>query len=175
MGRRETSKRSCITRAAPQYATPDCFCRIFKQNIDRLYLLSLLLTGDSAIAEKCFAQGFDDCLKGGPVLREWAPSWARRTVICNAVQIMRPNAGEGVLPASASADSLNACSFMPAEFRDVVALPVFERFAFVMSVLERYSNHECSLLMNCSTAQVIAARSRALQQIGHFSGPLALE
>jgi hypothetical protein len=35
-----------------------------------------------------------------------------------------------------------------------------------MSVLERYSDHDCALLLGCSRAEVIAARIRALQQIG---------
>jgi hypothetical protein len=33
-------------------------------------------------------------------------------------------------------------------------------------VLERYSDQECSLLLNCTRADVMAARIRAIQQIG---------
>jgi hypothetical protein len=47
----------------------------------------------------------------------------------------------------------------------VAELPAFERFVFVISVLERYSDQECSLLLNCTRGDVIAARTRALQQI----------
>src|SRR5882762_3559879 len=42
----------------------------------------------------------------------------------------------------------------------------FERFVFVISVLEHYSEHECSVLLGCPRRDVIAARIRALQQIG---------
>ena len=53
----------------------------------------------------------------------------------------------------------------------------FERFAFVMSVLEGYSDQDCSLLLGCARRVVLAARSRALQQTGsviesHFQRPL---
>jgi hypothetical protein len=34
-------------------------------------------------------------------------------------------------------------------------------------VLERYSHQKCSLLRNCTSADVIAARIRAIQQIGN--------
>ncbi len=39
-------------------------------------------------------------------------------------------------------------------------------FVFVMSVLERYSDQDCSVLLGCARRDVLAARTRALQQIG---------
>jgi DNA-directed RNA polymerase specialized sigma24 family protein len=47
----------------------------------------------------------------------------------------------------------------------VLELPVFDRFVFVMSVLEGYSDRDCALLLLCSCADVEAARIRAFQQI----------
>jgi hypothetical protein len=35
----------------------------------------------------------------------------------------------------------------------------------VMSVLERYSDHECALLLDCLLQDIHVARSQALQQI----------
>jgi len=35
-----------------------------------------------------------------------------------------------------------------------------------MSVLERYSDQDCSVLLGCMRRDVVAARIRALQQIG---------
>jgi hypothetical protein len=54
----------------------------------------------------------------------------------------------------------------PAEIAAILELAPFERFVFVISVLEHYSEHECSVLLGCSRRDVIAARIRALQQIG---------
>jgi hypothetical protein len=47
----------------------------------------------------------------------------------------------------------------------VLQLEPFERFVYVMSVLERYSDLDCSALLGCARRDVIAARIRALQQI----------
>ena len=55
---------------------------------------------------------------------------------------------------------------IPPQLAAVVDLPAFERFAFVMSVLERYSDQECSVLLGRTRGEVAAARSRALQQLG---------
>jgi hypothetical protein len=43
-------------------------------------------------------------------------------------------------------------------------LKSFERFVFVMSISEKYSDHECSSLLNCSVLELVRGRSRALQE-----------
>jgi DNA-directed RNA polymerase specialized sigma24 family protein len=145
------------------YATGADFCRIFREDMNRLYLLSFLLTGDESMAEKCFVRGLEDAGKGNPVFREWARSWARRTVIQKAIEMVEPR------PANHStADSRESshAGAEPPEVAAIVGLPAFERFAFVMSVLERISDRECSLLLDCSRNEVNAARIAALQRIG---------
>jgi hypothetical protein len=47
----------------------------------------------------------------------------------------------------------------------VLRLEPFERFVYVMSVLERYSDLDCSVILGCARRDVIAARIRGLQQI----------
>jgi hypothetical protein len=49
--------------------------------------------------------------------------------------------------------------------RSVQELSVFDRFVFVMSVLERYSDRECALLLRCSFTDILPARIRSVQQI----------
>jgi hypothetical protein len=51
----------------------------------------------------------------------------------------------------------------------VVGLNPFERFVFVMSVLERYSDQDCKTLLGCSRQDIIWARTRALEHIANFS------
>jgi len=53
-----------------------------------------------------------------------------------------------------------------AEIAAVLALEPFERFVYVMSVLERYSDHDCSILLECARLEVTAARIRSVQQLG---------
>jgi hypothetical protein len=47
----------------------------------------------------------------------------------------------------------------------VIALPDFNRFVFVVSVLERYSDYYCSLLLGCSVQDVYSAREKAFEQL----------
>lgn len=153
--------RQTISLQPMPYATSADFCQIFQQNMNRLFLLSVLLTADGETAEKCFVTGLEDAGKGNPVFREWADSWARRTIIRNAIRMMRPRAGDEI----SSSAVVHSANLSP-EMEAIVELPAFERFVFVMSVLERYSDHECSLLLGCNRGEVIAARSRALLEIG---------
>src|SRR5258708_7017926 len=78
-----------IASLAP-YASSDDFCRIFSEEMDGLYQLSFLLTGDREKAEQCFVSGLEDSVKGRPVFREWARSWARRAIIQCAVRVINP-------------------------------------------------------------------------------------
>jgi hypothetical protein len=48
----------------------------------------------------------------------------------------------------------------------ILGLDPFERFVYVMSVIQRYTDQHCSVLLGCKPGDVIVARTRALQQIG---------
>jgi DNA-directed RNA polymerase specialized sigma24 family protein len=50
------------------------------------------------------------------------------------------------------------------EIDAVTQLAPLERFVFVMSILERYSIWDCSLLLGCSMKKVVQARMRALRR-----------
>ncbi len=161
------------------YASGADFCRIFKEDMNRLYLLSFLLTVDHATAEKCFVQGLEDAQKGNPVFKGWAQSWARRTIVGNAIRMMHPRPELATVhhPVTAELEPLppggSVEAMTPAraetfthEVAAIIALPPFQRFAFVMSVLEGYSNREAALLLDCSLTELVTARTHALQQIG---------
>jgi len=147
------------------YANGADFCRIFVEEMDGLYLLSFLLTGEHSLAEQCFVHGLEDSRKGNPVFKEWARSWTRRTIIQSAIQIIRPRPTQNLTSGSTSDGSASHAMTQPAEISNIVGLPQFERFVFVMSVLERFSDQECSLLLDCTRGDVAAARTWALQQI----------
>lgn len=149
------------------YATAADFCRIFENNMNRLYLLSYLLTGDREMAEECFVRGLEDSTGHNRVFREWADSWARRTIVHNAIQMIHPRPSDKV----AAQPRSQATSSEPASTSAVLGLPAFERFVFVMSVLERQSIQECSVLLGCHRKDVTAARVRALQLMGQGAQP----
>ena len=156
--------RQFANQTRTPYATAADFCRIFREEINRFYLLSFLLTGEQGMAEKCFVRGFEDVGKGNPVFREWAQSWARRTIIQKAIEMVRPKPTDDAATGRHSG-AVNTLAG-PAEIAAIVELPAFERFAFVMSVLEGISDQDCSLLLDCSRGEVIAARTRALHRLG---------
>jgi len=53
-------------------------------------------------------------------------------------------------------------------------MPTFDRFVFVMSVLERYSDQESSLLPDCTLNELVAARIRACSKSGHQQSVAAI-
>jgi DNA-directed RNA polymerase specialized sigma24 family protein len=160
----KTANQGLSPYATP-YATKRDFCRIFEKDMNRLYLLSYLLTADHTIAEQCFVGGLHIAQEGNLVFKEWAESWARRTIILNAIRMVRPRLTDGH-NGDGSDRTIGSALTERAEIIEIIELPVFERFVFVMSVLERYSVQECALLLGCTRGDVNAARSRALQQVG---------
>jgi hypothetical protein len=151
-----------ITSPTP-YASSGDFHRIFHEEKDGLYRLSFLLTADHEKSRQCFVSGLEDSVKENCVFKDWARSWARRAIIQCAVRIINPRPMKENSP-----PGFNSCDKAlgkQAEIAAVLELSPFERFVFVMSVLEHYSEHECSILLGCSRRDVIAARIRALQQV----------
>jgi hypothetical protein len=157
-----------ITRAT-QYANSDDFCRIFDEDMNDLYLLSFLLTADRGRAEQCFVSGFEDAVEGNAVFKEWARSWARRAIIQNAVRLIDPRPREdsdGSPSSSASSSDKSLPAGQHVEIAAVLELESFDRLVYVITVLEHYSDQDCSLLLGCVRRDVLAARIRALRQIG---------
>ena len=144
-----------------RYATAADFCRIFENDMDRLYLLSLLLTANAELAEKCFVAGLETSKDSNPVFKGWAQSWARRTIVQNAIRMVQPRPTD-ILPLTTVADHHR---MQPAVIAAILALPVFDRFAYVLSVLEGYPLQECALLLDCRRDEVVTARMRALQTV----------
>jgi DNA-directed RNA polymerase specialized sigma24 family protein len=146
------------------YADGDDFRRIFHDETDSLYRLAFLLTTDREKAEQCFVSGLEESVNGTSVFREWARSWARRTIIQNAVRVINPRPAGKYAPST-----LDDCGTTPAveqvETEAVLRLEPFERFVYIMSVLERYSDLDCSLLLGCARREVVAARIHTLRQI----------
>ena len=150
-----------------EYATAADFCRIFGQDLNNLFLLSLLLAGDHEKAEQCFVAALENATNRRTVFREWARPWARRAVI-QAAQCMinpRPRRTDEALTQPPVASSKKAPPER-IEIAAVLGLEPFDRFVFVMSVLEGYPRHECAILLGATRREVIEARNRALEQLG---------
>jgi len=155
--------RESFSPVATGYVTRADVCRTFKQDMKSLYLLSLLLTAERHSAEQCFVSSLGDCLDMRPVFKEWTDSWTRRIVLQNAIRLLSPEVTNGDDGSQLPGSSLDS-NLSPA-LRAVLRLNTFERFVFVMTVLEGYSDHECSLLLRSSKRNVVAAKAKALERL----------
>ncbi len=151
------------------YASHEDFHTIFNEDLKELYQLSFLLTRDPAKAERCLVTGLEDCVSGNRVFREWARSWAKRTIVQNAIRELKPRPSQSTSPLSGAMFSdVDQHSRGPSghfEIDAVLRLADFDRSVFVMSVLEHYSEHDCALLLGCSARDIREGRTRALKEL----------
>jgi DNA-directed RNA polymerase specialized sigma24 family protein len=149
---------------ALEYASAKDFCRIFHHDTDVLYRLALWLTAETGKAEQCFVAALKECIEGNPVFKEWARPWSRRLVIKNAIRLISPRPGvrgnPTPIPPQEKPGSQAAATLLALK-----SLQPFDRFVFVISVLEGYQDRDCATLLGCSSTEVISARLRALQQL----------
>jgi hypothetical protein len=150
------------------YATREDFIKIFHEDMNGLYQLSFLLSGNHEKAEKCFVAGIEDGVKEARVFREWARSWAKRIIVENAIRELKPRPG---LPRSSPSATVFSHSKRSSgsggdfDLETVLGIGDFERFVFVMSVLENYSDHECALLLGCPVLEIRQGRLHALEEL----------
>jgi hypothetical protein len=154
--------QSEIERAAEpvRYTSHADYCRIFQEDMHSLYLLSFLLTAVHAKAERCYVDSIEHVIRGNPVLKEWARSWCKRSVVQSAIRLVFSDYVQCDVR-----DAWPEASVSSAIDR-VTRLAQLERFVFVMSVLARYSDRECSILLNCTPRDIVNARLLALRTIG---------
>jgi DNA-directed RNA polymerase specialized sigma24 family protein len=166
MFRRKESQRA--RERATEYATCKDFRKIFTEDMAGLHQLAYLLTADMAKAEQCFVAGLDDSIRGNQVFKQWARAWSKRAIIQNAVKLMAPAIGQRAAVEENAAHATQSASVPENPLVALVMLwTPFERFVFVMSVLEGYSVRECSALLACRDQDVIAAKSQVLQRLAN--------
>src|SRR5580700_9107976 len=149
-----------------QYATCEDFRKILDEDLNRLYQLSFLLTADHQKAERCFVASVEDCANESRVFREWARPWTKRVVVENAIRELKPRpspADSCPLPSLRNQQSSSPTGHFTADA--LLRLADFERFVFVLCVLERYRKNDCTLLLGCSASQVREAWTRAIETL----------
>jgi hypothetical protein len=149
-------------RAAP-YPTVADFLRSFNEEMHSLYLLSFLLTADHDKAEECLVAAMGECVEGIGPFMDWARSWTRAAVLKHAIQTIKP-APEHTDHVSFISLKRSATAPENNPFAAILLLDAFERFVFVMSILEEQSDEECAILLRCSRRDVMMARLLALKR-----------
>lgn len=166
---RSRNKQKAIERAT-EYATCKDFKQIFTEDMVGLHRLAFLLTADHAKAEQCFVAGLEDSINGNPVFRQWARAWSKRAIIQSAIKAVGPMPGRpGAIPVTADAHWQNGDD-VESIAAVVASWEPFERFVFVMAVLEGYGLRECAALLACPLQDVMAAKSLAMQRLAGQSG-----
>lgn len=153
-----------------QYATREDFRTILDDDLNPLYQLSFLLTADHQKAERCFVASIEDCANESRVFRAWARAWAKRVVVENAIRELKPRLSRSSsfsLPFLRNQESSSPTENFTADA--LLALADFERFVFVLCVLERYRENDCALLLGCSASQVREACTGAMKALAGIS------
>ena len=154
---------------ATTYAGTDAW-NILTEEMHSLYLFSFLLTADLDKARRCFFSGMGECEEEIGVFMAWAQAPARHAILQHAIWM--------VMPAPARTDD---SSFAPvkrsAAFGEtnlisaILGLNAFERFVYVMSVLEKQSDDTCATLLRCSRQDVMIARALAFEHLANTCNP----
>ena len=147
-----------------RFATEADFRRVFKEEINSLFLLAAVLTTDIAKAEECFCRALDSSLNALWVSAERAGPWARRAVVSQAVQLVAPRKGCTQCPI-ASGFVWPETSNLGNPVATLCSLNPFERFVVVMTLLERQSDFDCALQLECTRQDVGVARASALRKL----------
>jgi len=166
---------------AGDYASAEDFRRAFSDERDALARLLFLLTGDQETTEQCLVAGLEDSVKNTDrVFKEWAGTWVKRAIIQKAIFLLKPrppqHAMSSTLEHAAEIEvTLPSISDRDLAKRSALVLDNFERFVFVITVLEGYSEHHCALLLYASLQDVRNARIRAIEHIATAqSSPMLL-
>lgn len=157
-------KRGSARQKAREYANQADFQKIFSEDMAGLHLLAYLLTADQETAEQVFVAGLEDTINGNPVFRQWARSWSQRAIIKRAIKAVTPSPN-GPHSELREIDPQTGNPELDAMVERIANLNTFQRFVFVLSILEGYSTSECATLLACPAPDIITAKSEALQKM----------
>jgi hypothetical protein len=162
--------RFLFEERAVTYAAGTDFWNILTDEMHSLYLLSFLLTADLEKAGQCFISGIGEREEEIGVFIAWAQAQARRTILNHAIWM--------IMPAPEHADDFSSALVKGSAtfgriklFDAILGLNAFERFVYVMSVLEKQSDADCSTLLRCSRRDVVIARELALECLATTHNP----
>jgi DNA-directed RNA polymerase specialized sigma24 family protein len=144
------------------YATHSDFCHALTEDMSVLYLLAFLLTTKHADAERCVSSAADQAFESNRVFREWVTSWIRRNLMISAIRLVFDiSNGDSRKPDRWFSGQDELGSAVDA----ITHLADLDRCVFVMSLLERYSVHECSLLLGVSPRRIVESRISAMRNL----------
>lgn len=145
--------------SVPRYISAKDVCDLFTEEMHSLYLLAFLLLADQSRAEACLISTLGDSAEPLESFLVWARTSARFAIIQEAIRMsrvapFRMSYVSGLLIRHTSEDRNKP-------FAAIASLGKFERFVFVISVLEGQSDEACADLLGCTRRDVVMGREFA--------------
>ncbi len=160
-------KKPDIANFRADYAKLADFCEVCERDMKRFYLLAFLLTTNHKEAEQCFASTVEKGCEENSVFKGWIESWIKRGLITKAIHIVFSGSARANEQRNLWCEGVRE-SQVSSLVNAVTSLDDLERFVFVMSILEGYSSRECSLLLKCTTGNIVQLRVRASCKLADF-------
>jgi hypothetical protein len=140
------------------------YCELFAAEMNSLYLLAFLLTADGDKAEQCFVAALGECVEDPSSFTVWASLRARCAIVSQAIRMMAPAPDHADrFPLVEGQGASDEGKYNPT--RAIMRLRTFERFVFVISILESQLDMDCAVVLRCSRREVMIARELALRSL----------
>jgi hypothetical protein len=140
-------------------------CQFLIFHMDAYYSLALLLTASEEDAESCFALALDmwsqACKAQYPRVEDIVHKSMKRALVDSAIEICHPVLGRMHDASGMYLSTASSASSSSPWIACILQLETFERFVFVLSVLESYSDQECAELLDCQPEEIADARVQA--------------
>jgi hypothetical protein len=142
-------------------------CQSLISHMEQYFLLGLLLTASEDDAENCFVLALEEWSKatGNLADQELAHIYMKRALVESAIRICNPVFGPEPRESELDIGSQRLGSPYPPWVAAILQLETFDRFVFVLSVLESYSDKDCADLLHCQPDEIAESRARALHSV----------
>ncbi|MCU1284966.1 MAG: sigma-24, subfamily [Acidobacteriales bacterium] len=136
-------------------------CEVIRTQLESLYVLAYMLTASRELAERTLVSAVDHILCDDSFDTDLC-SWNIRIVALNAVSALRVETDDDELDTWSAEDSNPELADL---INAVTGLAAMERCVFVLSVLERFADMECAILLDSNVEEIVETRISALQHL----------
>jgi hypothetical protein len=157
--------------SAGEYVTAENIQNVFVSDLDDLFELAFLLTGDLAKAAYCIEITVRECIHPRWMPKTQLPDWVRNAVIRNGIRIVDEFDGNPVCGVQAQSPFVATQQLRTSPIPESTALAGildlsdFDRLVYVLCVLEHFSMLDCAMLLGTTRQEVRDAQDRAVAHI----------
>ena len=154
--------------------------QVFEDHAAELHWLAYLFTGSHDRGVRAFTKALDFEDHANPAMTDFMASWSRKLVIGASLETVRPQLRESAWrtlraedPDPATLTGLKPVGQMtaPELERALLAIDLFPRCALLLTVFEKLSLDDASLLLNADKALVRKAQNQGLLELAGGRSP----